>query len=127
MLIFRVKSLGRAIRLALEEGGRWLLKWFILSEPDWQTRHIVYLTRCWPIGLEKTKHERCSGDFEMGINDFIRDYRDQIHPGDAPMFPYDFPDLSMDQWEEIVSKFRGCCGERLRHPDDAHWPGECGH
>lgn len=108
-------------------GGRWLLDWFLLREPDWQTHHRVIFPRHWPLPLHRREH-RCdnNGGSSFGVMNWINEHIDNPNYCEPHCrFPSDFDTLTEDEWLEICDRYRGCCGEKIRPPDGPHWDAIC--
>lgn len=105
-------------------GGRWLLNWFLQDEPDWQEFHTAMMPRHWPLTVGE-RERRClnNGGVGLSVNQEIDTIRDVCDP--EFFFPSDFGALTTAEWDEIVQRFRGCCGERLRGPSEGHWDEIC--
>lgn len=103
-----------------DNGGRWFLDWLIKREPDWQTHHLVVLPRHWPLRLSD-REPRCfdNGGDSRAVLDHLRALTE------ARIFPGPIADLSPSDWGAICTRYRGCCGERLRPEGGPHWDAIC--
>lgn len=106
-------------------GGRHILDWFLLREPDWQEHHTVYLPRHWPltVGTHEWRCLRNGGD-GFPVNQEIATYN-EVQTDSAWHVPSDFGNLTDEEWIQVCEQYRGCCGERIRKPGDPHWDDIC--
>ena len=108
-----------------DNGGRWLLDVLVRQEPTWQEHHLVMFPRHWPLPLDAWEL-RCyeNGGDKRCVYDRLRRF---INPEYADMssFPPDLPLPTLEEWEEVCRRYKGCCGEVIRPPDGAHWDSVC--
>lgn len=120
---FLLRPGSPTLKPSWENGGRWLLEWFLLREPSWAQKHVVVFPRCWPLQVSR-RETRCEagGTDTFSVNDHLQD----LCSGNDPWahFPRLEP-LTEAQWLQVCRRFEGCCGERLREPQGNHWESRC--